>query len=209
LSLITLCLFMVSLFGQNKNIYKVKTSPSNSLYMGFNNVIELTDSSLLKKGFMLILKTSNGRIALRSGVYYMLPVKLGEAVLKVLQAKGRDTIIVGEQVFTVKPVYMPVMALADRVLDSTISKSAIMKEQHFRVLMPECDYNVRFALTNCRVKFSNGRSYEAPQGVIRYNIKMEVTRLKPGAKVCFEDIKILEFTGVERKLDDACYTLVE
>ena len=109
----------------------------------------------------------------------------------------------------VKPVYMPVMALSGKVLDSVISKAEIMKEQHFRVMLPECDYAVRFALTDCKIKFSNGRSYNVPQGVIGWSIKKEVNRLKPGSKVCFENIRILEFTGKERTLDNACYTLIE
>ncbi len=209
LSLTALCFLTVTIFGQNKVYYKVKTSPSNTLYMGFNNPIGLEDSSLLKSSYPVVLKSNNGKVVLRNGTYYMLPSHLGEATLKVSYAKGKDTVLVGEQTFAVKPVYMPVMALSGKVLDSVISKSEIMKEQHFKVQMPESDYNVRFALTSCKIKFSNGRSYDLQQGVIGLTIKKEVSRLKPGTKVCFEDIKILEFTGAERKLDNACYTLVE
>ncbi len=201
--------FPLFLSAQNTIFYKVKTSPSNTLYIGFNNPIEIADSTQrdLEKTFILI--TSNGRVARRNNIYYMLPARTGEAVLKIFQAKGKDTILWGQQTFRVKPVYMPVLALSGKVLDSTISKLEIMKEQNFRVLLPECDYAVRFALTNCKVKFSNGRTYVAPQGVIGFNIKKELSHSKTGTKVCFEDIMILEFTGAERKLDDACYTLVE
>jgi len=209
ISLIIATFLMFGVFAQNKEYYKVKTSPSNSIYIDFNNPIGLADSSLLKLSYPLVLKTTNGKVIARNGTYYMVPARLGEMVLKVSYAKGKDTVLIGQQVFKVKPVYMPVLALAGKVLDSTISKSELLKEQHFKVQMPECDYNVRFALTNCKIIFSNGRSYIASQGVIGFVIKKEISRLKPGTKVCFEDIKILEFTGAERKLDNACYTLVE
>jgi hypothetical protein len=208
-SLLALFFMVVTVHGQNTAFYKVITSPSNSLYLGFNNPLKLQDSTLLKYSNPLVLKTSNGRVAIRNGTYYMLPAATGEAVLRVFQVRGRDTVLIGQQTFPVKPVYMPVMALSGKVLDSVISKSEIMKAQHFRVLMPECDYAVRFALTNCKITFSNGRSYDVPQGVIGLSIKKEVNHLKPGTKVCFENIRILEFTGKERTLDDACFILVE
>jgi len=195
-------------FAQNKEFYKVKTSPSNTLYIGFNNPLRFADTTQIEKN-SFVLKTNNGIVTKRNDMTFMLPARTGEAVLKIYQPKGKDTILIGQQVFKVKPVYMPVMALSGKVLDSTISKTDIMKEQHFKVLLPECDYDVRFALTNCKIKFSNGRIYDAPQGVISYRIKMEIRRMKPGVKVCFEEIKILEFTGAERKLDDACYSLIE
>jgi len=209
LSLAAIVIFPSYLSAQNTSYYKVKTSPSNSLYIGFNNVIEFTDSihKDLEKTF--VLKTSNGRVATRNNTVYLLPKRKGETVLNIFVVKGKDTTLWGQQTFQAKPVYMPVMALSDKVLDSTISKSEIMKEQHLRILIPECDYAVKFALTNCKIKFSNGRSYNVPEGVIGFTIKKEVSRLKPGTKICFENIKILEFTGAERKLDDACYVLVE
>lgn len=206
---LALCFLVVTAHGQNTVFYKVKTSPSNTLYLGFNNPLELQDSTLIKNGKALTLKSSNGKVAMRNGVYYMFPARAGEAIVKVLQVKGKDTILIGQQVFPVKPVYMPVMALSGKVLDSVISKAEIMKEQHFKVLLPECDYAVRFALTSCKIKFSNGRSYDVPQGVIGLSIKKEVSHLKPGSKVCFENIRILEFTGKERTLDNACYILTE
>jgi len=209
LSLITLCFLMASLFGQDKVFYKVKTSKSNTLYIGLNNPMGLVDSSLMLKGISLVLKTSNGKLALRNGINYIFPAKRGDAVLKVYQVKGRDTVLLGQQVFKVKPAYMPVLALAGNVLDSAISKAALMKEQHFRILMPESDYDVRFALTNCKIRFSNGRVYPVPQGVIGYRIKMEVSRLKPGEKICLENIQILEFNGAERTIENACYNLTE
>ncbi|HEY4786005.1 MAG TPA: hypothetical protein VIH57_08145 [Bacteroidales bacterium] len=209
LSITAATLFTLCLSAQNTGFYKVKTSPSNSLYIGFNNPIELTDSTQRDLEKTFILKSDNGLVARRNNVYYLLPARTGETVLKVFQAKGKDTVLWGQQTFKVKPVYMPVMALSGKVLDSTISKSEIMKEQHFRVMMPECDYAVRFALTNCKVRFSNGMVYNASQGVIGLNIKKELSHTKPGTKICFEEIKILEFTGAERKLDDACYVLTE
>lgn len=202
-------LVSLHLIAQQNVYYKVKTSPSNTLYQGFNNPIELADTTLWEKSKTFVLKINNGRVTERNNITYLLPSRTGEAILKILQPKGKDTILIGEQVFKVKPVYMPVLALADKVLDSTVSKAELMKEQHLRVLIPECDYAVRFALTNCKFKFPNGRTYVAPQGVIGYPIKMELSRLKPGSKLCFEEIRILEFTGNERKLDNACYVVTE
>jgi hypothetical protein len=197
------------LIAQQKNYYKVKTSPSNTLYQGFNNPIQLVDTTLWEKSKTFVLKINNGMVTRRNNTTYLLPSKTGEAILKILQPKGKDTILVGEQIFKVKPVYMPVLALAGKVLDSTISKAELMKEQHLRVLIPECDYAVRFALTNCKFKFPNGRTYAAPQGVISYPIKMELSRLKPGSKLCFEEIRILEFSGKERNLENVCYVVTE
>lgn len=208
LLLLAFLLIGFSAFSQQP-FYKVKTSPSNTLYLEFNNPIELQDSLLRNSNKTLALKSSNGKIVLRNGMYFMLPAHTGEAILKVSEVKGKDTVLMGEQTFRVKPVYMPVIALSGHVLDSVISKGEIMKEQHFRVMIPECDYAVRFALTACKIKFPNGHSYDVPQGVIGLSIKKEVSHLKPGAKICFENIRILEFTGKERTLENACYTLME
>jgi hypothetical protein len=195
--------------AQQTFYYKVKTSPSNTLYQGFNNPIQLVDTTLWEKAKTFVLKMNNGMVTRRNNTTYLLPARTGEATLKILQPKGKDTVLIGEQVFKVKPVYMPVLALAGKVLDSTVSKAELMKEQHMRVLIPECDYQVRFALTNCKFRFPNGRTYAAPQGVIGYPIKMELSRLKPGSKLCFEEIRILEFSGNERKLENACYVVTE
>ncbi len=207
--LTALCLLVIAAFGQNKVFYKVKTSPSNTLYIGLNNPISLADSSLMIKGMRLVLKFSNGQLVQRNNIYYILPLQEGKAILSVLQVKGKDTVELGQQVFVVKPAYMPVLGLSNTVLDSVISRAALMKEQHLRVLMPESDYDVRFALNNCKIRFPNGRIYPIPQGVMGYRIKMEVSRLKIGDKICFESTQILGFTGAEQSIDNACYTLVE
>jgi GldM C-terminal domain. len=208
LLLLAFILIGLQAFSQQA-FYKVKTSPSNTLYLEFNNPIELQDSILRNSNKTLALKSSNGKVVLRSGMYFMLPAHTGEAVLKIMEVKGKDSLLMGEQNFRVKPVYMPVMALSGHVLDSVISKGEIMKEQHFKVMIPECDYAVRFALTTCKIKFPNGHSYDVSQGVIGLSIKKEVSHLKPGARICFENIRILEFTGKERTLENTCYTLAE
>jgi hypothetical protein len=203
-------LFVISLnLSAQGRFYKVQTSPTNTLYLGLNNPIQLIASTLINQGLKIALKTTNGVVATRNNLNYILPKREGEAILKVFQIKGKDTIPVGQQIFIVKPVYMPMVALNKQVLDSTISKSALMKEQHFRVLLPKCDYAVKFALTSCKLKFPNGRTYIAQQGVIGFNIKKEVRQLKAGTKLCFEDIQIIGFTGKETKLDGFCVTVTE
>ncbi len=173
-----------------KGLLKTKTSHSNTLYLGVDNIIEINKDQIQVDSFFV--KVENGHLFKESKFKYLLiPSKIGVSKIRIFSKKDSSIIFSSElKVIKLPKPYIVLNKL--KIMDTVaISKDAFMISNSFNVeLSPDLIMEDEFYTIN---DFSMGYKYGSVYmrkntigNILTVEMQSIIKKMKPGQEIDFQ-----------------------
>lgn len=198
------CIILPCLLSAQKQRAIVAITNQNTLYIGFENRVEVTVPSIPDD--KLIVKTEDGIISGSKGIYIIKPNPDSRVLKLEISYRGQNNkiILADSFFFRVKQTHDPTAFFgtkqSGRISRAELKLQSILSAQQYKFIISGISFQVESFTFNIISKNFNFKE-QVSGNALTASIKNKISEVREGDLILIEDIIVKGTDGSERKID--------